>query len=192
MTWQPPPCWEVGLDSEGLESEPGMSWGFSKARGQPLPYQGWGQGPRSWSRSMEGVGFLPDVLALCMMTEATAGAWGPGTALLYRFYYFPGVPSWLDTRSGLKGLESHYRAVSTCSQVCTWMRTPAVTKATPELIPLPPKATHTPPLTRSASSLVRGRVRAQVNSIPFKYAQFSWQWLPSSREGSRRCWSRSP
>lgn len=118
--------------------------------------------------------FLPDVITISMMTEATAGAWGPGAALLHSFYYFPGVPSWLETRSGrAEGLESQYWAVSTCSQVCMWMRIPAVMASTPELVPLPPKATQAP-------TLVRGRVRAQVNSIPFKYAQSSWQWLPPS------------
>lgn len=117
--------------------------------------------------------FLPDVIAISMMIEATAGAWDPGAALLHSLYYFPGAPSLFETRSGLKGLESHYWAVSTCSQVCMWMRIPVVMASTLELVPLPPKATQTP-------TLVRGRVRAQVNSIPFKYAQSSWQWLPPS------------
>lgn len=52
------------------------------------------------------------------------------------------MPPWLETGSGLKGLESYYSAVSTCSQVCTQMHTPAVATSTLELVPLPPKSVH--------------------------------------------------
>lgn len=42
LQWHPLPWWKIGLDLEKLEPEIGVSWGFSYAQWQSLPYQGQG------------------------------------------------------------------------------------------------------------------------------------------------------
>lgn len=73
VCWRPPPWWEVGVEPEGPEPEPGPSWGFS-AQWLSLPCQRRDQGRRGWSRSPEGAGFLPGVLAV----SASVGVWAQG------------------------------------------------------------------------------------------------------------------
>ena len=85
MCWQLSPWWEVGAELEGLEPEPGASWGFSSAHWPP-PRQGWGQRHRGWSRSPEEVGFLPGVMAVSALVWGIDS--GPEGLRLYFFSDF--------------------------------------------------------------------------------------------------------
>ena len=64
VCWQPPLWWELRLDLEGLELEPGTSWGFSDAQWPSLPSWDQGWGLRGWSWSPKADGFLPGVMAV--------------------------------------------------------------------------------------------------------------------------------
>ena len=55
--WQPPPGWEVGLESESLEPKLGASQDFSCAQWPSLLYHRWSWGLRAGSGDLRQLGF---------------------------------------------------------------------------------------------------------------------------------------